>query len=326
MDLHKTISGTQLRPYLKGDAHSPPSRLQAFIRQQLATWPELAEAHRLLEKRMTRTLHLPDSTITLQCNPERTRSTTAKVTARDVAKRPCFLCPENLYSGQLGLPFDSDWLILNNPFPIFRDHLVVSSTRHTPQLLAPALAVMISFVAEFDCSFSAFYNGARCGASAPDHLHFQACPAGMLPLERRLATLLDKPLYEESPWHFTTLDNRGIGMCRTAPTAQILRNLGSMCEHLKGSAGREDEADINLLVFGRKGQLAAVCLPRKAHRPACFSASGNEQYIISPGAVDIAGMVILPRPEDYERMTVATMLSIYGEVCQSCDVMTSCTA
>jgi hypothetical protein len=321
MDQRTTISAEDLGPYLGGCDDKPRERLQAFIRQQLAAWPALREAHRRLGARLTRTLRLPDRTVELQCNPGRARSTTAKVAADDVAQRPCFLCPGNLYPGQLGLPFASDWLILNNPFPIFTDHLVVSSIRHTAQLLESALPAMVGFVAELEGGFSAFYNGARCGASAPDHLHFQACPAGMLPLERQLAALLDEPLSGETAWLFCTRDNRGIGLCRAQSDAALLEQLQHMCARLNRTAPPGGEADLNLIIFGRPGHCAGVVLPRRAHRPACFFASGDRQCVISPGAVDVAGLAILPRQEDFERMTEEKMLAIYREVCLGADAM-----
>ena len=178
-----------------------------------------------------------------------------------IAARPCFLCPENLYPEQLALPFSADWLVLNNPFPIFRDHLVVSSAAHADQLLESALPAMVDFVAALEGSFSAFYNGARCGASAPDHLHFQACPAGMLSLEEQLTLLMKKSA--GAHWHFTTLDNRGIGLCRAASASELLEHLLSMCTHLNRSAEPGQEADLNLIIFSRPGFLkwraAGVC-------------------------------------------------------------------
>ena len=321
--MSKIISREQLQPYYKNNADCLPDRLQAFIRQQHTTWPALATAQRNLNGAMRRTLCLPDSAIELQCNPGRNRSTTAKVSVDEVAKRPCFLCPENLYPAQLGLPFSANWLILNNPFPIFKDHLTISSSRHIDQLLAPALPAMINFVADSGCSFSTFYNGAGCGASAPDHLHFQACPAGMLPLERQLKPLLDELLLKKEPWLFCTLDNRGIGLYRAASAPELLQHLQDMCANLNNNAEPGPEAELNLIIFGHPGNLAAAILPRRAHRPACFFASGNEQIVISPGAVDVGGLAILPRQQDFERMTSEKMLSIYKEVCLPADIMTA---
>ena len=318
----KTIADEQLRPF--GETTGALNcRLRAFIHQQRTTWPALAAAHRELSESISRPLRLSDSDIRLQYNPRRTRSTTAKVSPAEIAQRPCFLCPENLYPEQLGLDFASGWLILNNPFPIFTDHLVVSSTRHTAQLLDQALPAMVKFVDSLDGAFSAFYNGARCGASAPDHLHFQACPAGMLPLEQQLATLLHKPLHSQTPWSFFTRDNRGIGLCRAAAATELLGHLNTMCAHLNRTAAPGNEADVNVIIFGKPGNLAGVFMPRSAHRPACFFASDDAQYIISPGAVDVAGLVILPRRKDYERMNAETMLSIYREVCLPADAMTA---
>ncbi len=324
LNTYTEISPEQLLPYLDAGGEDARARLRAFIRQQRATWPALEQAHCRLGERLRRTLRLPDSTVELQCNPGRARSTTAKVAADDVAQRPCFLCPGNLYPGQLGLPFAQDWLILNNPFPIFTDHLVISSMRHTDQLLASALPAMAGFVAGLEGGFSAFYNGARCGASAPDHLHFQACPAGMLPLERQLRPLLDEPPHGKTTWLFCTRDNRGIGLCRAQSREALLEQLGDMCARLSRTAAPGGEADLNLIIFGRPGHLAGVVLPRRAHRPACFFASGDGQCVISPGAVDVAGLAILPRQEDFERMTEEKMLAIYREVCLGADVMEAC--
>jgi len=313
--IKKLIANSQLQPYHKNEGGGLNSQLRAFIRQQHATWPALATAQKELSGAMKRTLRLSDSCVELQHNPGRTRSTTAKVSSDELAKRPCFLCPANLYPEQLALPFSANWLILNNPFPIFRDHLTICSAHHINQLLEPALLVMVNLVAELEGSFSAFYNGARCGASAPDHLHFQACPAKMLPLERQLRALLEKPERGEAPWSFHTLDNRGIGLCKAVSAPELLEHLQSMYAHLNRSVGPGQEEDLNLIVFGSPGMLAAAHLPRRAHRPACFFASGDDQIIISPGAVDVGGLAILPRKQDFERMTSKKMLSIYQEVC-----------
>ncbi len=320
--MSKIISREQLQSYRENEADCLPDRLQAFIRQQHTTWPALATAQRDLNRAMRRTLRLPDGDIELQCNPGRSRSTTAKVSVDEVAKRPCFLCTENLYPEQLALPFSTDWLILNNPFPIFNDHLVISSAHHTDQLLSSALPAMIKLVTELEGSFSAFYNGARCGASAPDHLHFQACPAGMLPIERQLQPLFDTLTHTNTSWSFRTLDNRGIGLCSASSAEGLLEKLHRMHVHLNRSAEPGQEADLNLIIFSHRGTLAAACLPRRAHRPACFFASGEDQLVISPGAVDIGGLVILPRQQDFERMTSERMLSIYREVCLPANVMT----
>jgi hypothetical protein len=319
--IDKLITDEQLAPYHDGAGDSLRSRLTAFIRHQRATWPELEAAHEQLGRSLHRTLRLADSSVELQCNPGRTRSTTAKVAAEEVAQRPCFLCAENLYDKQLALPFSPGWLILNNPFPIFKDHLVLSSAVHADQLLETALPAMVSFAAELPGDFTAFYNGARCGASAPDHLHFQACPACMLPLENQLRAELDMPGQKNASWKFSTRDNRGIGLCRADTASELLEQLLSMYARLNRNAEAGREADVNLIVFSGSDMLAAAVLPRRAHRPACFFASGDEQCIVSPGAVDIGGLVILPRQQDFERMTAGKMLSIYREVCWPAEII-----
>lgn len=314
-----------LKPFLNGkDNPSFSKTLQAFIKQQVSSWPELKSALLDLDNQMIKDLMLADLPVRLHHNPRRIKSSAAKVDKAAIDKRPCFLCPGSLYEKQLGLSWHDHWLILNNPFPIFKDHLVISSKDHVLQNVHDALPAMVDFVEDSCFSFSAFYNGPACGASAPDHLHFQACRNHDLliisQLEKMLADV-NFPAPSITPpnascrIHAVTLDNRGMLVCCSAEKDLVRSRLMQALSFLKKQTGSSEEPLVNILLFGARGRFTAVLFPRKAHRPECFFLEGSAKMLISPGTVDVCGSIILPRREDFDRMDRAKALKIYTEVC-----------
>jgi len=318
------IGEEELQPYL---ADATPdqfsSQLAAFIRQQRAGWPELQQAHELLGQAALKTFHLADLAVTVQHNPERIRSSASAVDGASVARRPCFLCPCNLYPRQKALRFQREWMLLNNPFPIFEDHLVAAHHEHRPQAVAPALEAMMAVVADSKRRLLAFYNGPACGASAPDHLHFQACPAAAMPLPQQVANLIRSGspclrLIEQQAsgtCYRGTVDNRGMFVCLTDSAAQLQRRLTSALAFLQARSGLGAEPPVNLIVAGVDAGCIGIVLPRRSHRPACFFRQGSDQMIISPGAVDVGGLIIMPRQRDFERVDSRMLLQIFAEVC-----------
>lgn len=159
------------------------TKTKQLIRTQLQDWPLAKNNYDGLQKVITRDVLLPGgSTVQVQFNPERIRSSAAKVDAKSIQERACFLCAENRPPQQQGLAFDDDYTILINPFPIFPEHLTIPHNSHTDQLIAPYFGTMLSLAKELE-GFTLFYNGPKCGASAPDHFHFQAGTKGFMPIE-----------------------------------------------------------------------------------------------------------------------------------------------
>lgn len=305
-------------------------RLSAFIHQQCATWPTLRQAREALKRSLIRKIFLSDLEVYVQNMPHRLKSSSSRVDKKSVEERPCFLCSENLYPNQKGLPYKKKWLILNNPSPIFLDHLVVSHQDHHPQLVSRTLRTMISFVENMDFSFSVFYNGPACGASAPDHLHFQACPEGSMPITRQLTHLIFNPKnglflkpIEKSKTGTSfigSVDNRGFFLCMTPDSNFLYNRLTSVITFLKNKFNDPQEPLMNLIISGIGPKYLGILLPRKVHRPACYYNEGKERILVSPGAVDVAGLVILPRKRDYERITRENLLKIFYEVCHEGDI------
>ncbi len=324
------ITPDDLRPFLPGE---PPGTfrdtLNAFISHQQSTWPGLQDARSSLDDVLLKTMPLEDLSVQVQHNPNRIKSVSAKVDAASVNSRPCFLCPDQLYPNQKGLPFKDTWLVLNNPFPIFRNHLVITHRNHVPQLIGDDLAAMASFVHDVDFSFLAFYNGPACGASAPDHLHFQACPLDDIPLpgqildlDRTGATTPLKPLdlNTDGSCYTACLDNRGLFICLTESSDYLCGCMEAAMAHLACKTPDTGEPMVNLIISGSKNRYTGILFPRKAHRPDCFFRDDHTGLLISPGAVDVGGLVIVPRPEDFQKITSGHVLDIFGQVCYGTDI------
>ena len=176
--------------------------IHTFVTDQLSTWP-LAEGNfKALESVHVREVEVNGLTIKLQFNPARMISSAAKLSKEDIAKRKCFLCEENRPAVQNSIPFTApgghEYHILVNPYPIFPDHLVVAKAAHKDQCIAGRFGDMLALAREFE-GYTLFYNGPKCGASAPDHHHFQVAPRGLMPLEVQVDSAFQQAI--DCQWH-----------------------------------------------------------------------------------------------------------------------------
>lgn len=76
---------------------------------------------------------------------------------------------------------------------------------------------------------------------------------------------------------------------------------------------------MNLLVWMEAGRWVICLFPRATHRPACYAAEGEAHILISPATVDMGGVLITPREEDFEKLTAADVATILSDVCLSPD-------
>jgi hypothetical protein len=304
--------------------------VQQLISQQLCTWLDLKKARKQLDQALNRTVVLENLAVTLQCNPGRIVSARSPVDNESIGKRPCFLCLHNLPQAQRALLYRDRWLILNNPAPLFPDHLVISHQEHRPQLIKSALPAMIGLVADLEFRFSAFYNGPACGASAPDHLHFQMAPEQAIPMVEQLADIVtdgtgQKVLTKrkgssEGACYSGYLDYRSIFFCVSKSPRYLLESLSQALDFLPSAIESPLEPKVNLIISGRDEKYYGLLFPRKAHRPACYFKPEQDCMVVSPGAVDVAGLIILPRQEDFAKIDRDMILKIYQEVCQGPEV------
>ena len=295
--------------------------LRKFIKDQLSVWPLAATNFRALKGAKTRELTVCGLPCRVQWNPERVRSTTADTSPEAIAARPCFLCDQNSPSGQRHLVFEGRkgrrYHIQINPYPIFRDHLVIVRDQHLPQAIWHHLPDMLDFAAKYH-EYTVFYNGPASGASAPDHLHFQAVPRRKLPLEEAVDAFLDAPGKPLASVKDATL-YRFDGFCRgvfalKATTSKSLTKLFYRLLECTDRHPGETEPKFNLFAYVKGGEWRVFVVMRAARSSHHFSAEGPEHLTISPGAADMAGMFIAPFREDFDKVTPALLEEVLDEV------------
>ncbi len=282
---------------------------------QLDLWPLARANYDALRRVRTRTLRVRQCNFRLQYNPGRIRSAAAKVDEQTIARRPCFLCPEHLPEEQLRTPWDDGFQLLLNPYPIFPAHFTLPSSAHTPQLLTEqATKTFIRSACKLQ-GFVLFYNGPRCGASAPDHLHFQAGERGFLPLEKEVEMGTHSPVMERKEGCLTLLKDYPCPVFVLRSHSEEWSNvcLKALCDNLPSLPG-EAEARFNLLAWYDKTGWTLCLIPRTNHRPRCFYAEGKARTLISPASVDLAGVFVTAREEDFLKLTEDDLLDILHEV------------
>lgn len=281
---------------------------------QLCDWEMAANNYAALEEVREKTFAISGNTIRVQFNPARIVSSAAKVDAKSIQARACFLCGANRPAVQTGIPFQAKYTILINPFPIFPRHLTVPSVLHTPQRIAGRMMDMLELAETLE-DYVIFYNGPRCGASAPDHIHFQAGNKGFLPFEsawKQTSSLLSETK-RGLIWKISDNLRRGwviegsdkLNVCLLFDTVyQLLNELPTT-----------DEPMMNLLAWFEKGKWIVVVFPRKKHRPDCFFREGEDQLTISPASVDLGGVFITPLEKDFNKITSDNITEIVDEIC-----------
>ena len=293
------------------------SPLLRFFNRQLEKWDDARNRYHDLRSVKTRELVVGASSIQVQWNPARIVSTGASIDKKVIAERPCFLCEQNRPKEQVKKSIDNHYDLLVNPFPILPIHFTIPSVKHEPQLIREAYGEIHKMLEEYP-EMMVFYNGPKCGASAPDHAHFQAGTSGVLPLQKSW-----KRLSHNLTPIISLNDDENISLIEEYPCAALLIRSRSQYgdEQLfrrlyEALPQREDETEpmMNIISWRHDDEYLSVVFPRRQHRPACYYAEGDSQFIISPGALDMAGLIITPRQEDFERITPEVALGILHEV------------
>jgi hypothetical protein len=231
--------------------------------------------------------------------------------------RQCFLCPGHLPEAQKGILHRNEYLILCNPMPVFSPHFTLSHLDHRRQAITGRINTFLQFMADFGSGWTVLYNGPRCGASAPDHHHFQAVPSGLMPVEKEI-------LQKERVTLMTTVNCclvyrvKDLGREVVVLEGDDVTALGSafdrFLESLRKVLSIEEEPMMNIAGFHGKGKGCLVIFPRRKHRPDAFFREDNSRLVISPGAIDMGGVLITPRGRDFEQSDAASIEGIYEEV------------
>ena len=294
--------------------------LTDFFHNQLNQWKDVAKRFEELKGVQTREV----GSALAQFNPARLVSTGAKIDKATLAKRPCFLCEKNRPKEQIVLPFGEGFDILVNPFPILPVHFTIPSRHHQQQAIADNYVQIHRLLRAYP-QLMVFYNGPKCGASAPDHLHFQAGTSGILPLQRYW-----ERLYETSVPLLKMSDGEGIYEIKDyiCPALAIVshtekHDVEFFSRLYEALPIKEDETEpmMNIVAWRNGDAFISVVFPREKHRPDCYSAEGEAQCLVSPGSLDMAGLLILPRQSDFEEMTSERAKAVLREVSLSDEAM-----
>ena len=289
------------------------SSISRFFNRQLEVWTDAR--HRFRDLKHVETRQFSDQ-LKLQWNPARIVSTGAKIDKKTLGERPCFLCDKNRPKEQMSKQIDEKFHLLVNPFPILPVHFTIPARKHQPQLIYKNYGEMHRFIS-LHSDLMVFYNGPKCGASAPDHLHFQAGTNGILPLQtnwQRLSRNLTDII--------SLNDEEKISVVRDfiVPAFVIISKSAESDEVLfrrlyKAMPQRGDETEpmMNIISWRKGEEFISVVIPREKHRPKAYFAEGDAQFVVSPGALDMSGLIITPREEDFRKLTEEKVLSLLQE-------------
>lgn len=295
--------------------------VKTFFQEQLAEWPLANQNYRALEKVLVKDFDLGGASLRVQFNPERMRSSAAKVDTKSIQERKCFLCPANLPAEQRGIPFGTRYQILVNPFPIFPLHLTIPDMEHTDQLILDRFGDMLDLAEALD-DFVVFYNGPKCGASAPDHMHFQAGNKGFLPLGKDVQTVKREVIISNDDLLCYVLPDyhRNVIVIESEKREEIRKLFNRIYEMLEIKAG-EKEPMLNIVSWFQENKWITCIFPREVHRPKCYFAEGDDNILLSPASVDLSGVCVLPQEKDFEKITANDIKAVFKEICISNEMM-----
>lgn len=322
----RIISEEELMPYLR-DPNNPTfsSQVDALIEHQKRTWPMLADGYTAFAAVETKRIEFEDSFVIVQHNPKRVRSTAAAVDKASVEARNCFLCDESLPIEEKGIAYGYLTLVCN-PFPVLDRHISIVHRGHLEQKISGNVETLLDLAAGLSPDYFVLYNGPQCGASAPDHLHFQACSRALLPIENTVRggdPQAHCSVCEETADRglevFTVTDaGRSVMVFRSSYVDELAPWVYSALAELP-VAQPGIEPMVNLICTYDRRQWTVYLFPRARHRPSFFFAEGSERLIVSPGAIDMAGVIVVPEREHFDRIGPDEVRAIFSEVSLSED-------
>lgn len=296
--------------------------IEQLITSQLARWEVARNNYAALSRVEVKEIFVKGMLYKAQFNPARIVSSGAKVDAKTIRERRCFLCASNRPEVQEGIAWGGHYDLLVNPFPIFPRHLTIPDTAHQPQCIQGRIGEMME-LARYLKEYTIFYNGPKCGASAPDHAHFQAGNRGFMPIESQWKERKSLPLDRSGEATLSLLDEepRTTLLLCTPLLADGVQLFDRLYSRLPVPEG-EKEPMMNILAMYDEGEgWTLLIFPRAKHRPDCYFAEGAERLLSSPASVDMGGVFIFPVEEDFRRINAELLEGILKEVCLPRDTL-----
>lgn len=292
-----------------------------LLNHQIKDWDMCRTGYQTLSTIKVKEFQFDGYTIKVQCNPGRITSTSAKVDSTSIKERKCFLCNENLPEQQNGIKYGNDYQILVNPFPIFNEHFTLPSIIHQPQQIENSFITLLEFSKDLGERYLVFYNGPKCGASAPDHLHFQAGEKGFITLDNDFIPIKEKygfRIAKNSKIEITAIDDglRKFVTIEGSDRDEIISSFKKFLSVYRDFQSTTEEPMMNILSSFDLNTLQwrVIIFLRKKHRPSHYFAEGEAQIMLSPAAVDIGGVCITPRESDFEKISKNDIIEIFNEV------------
>ena len=289
--------------------------IEKLYSEQLTEWTQFGENVLQLSNIKTGSFDFGNYVIKTQYNPARIVSSNAKLDEKSIAARECFLCSENRPAVQREVRLNERFIALTNPNPILKKHFTIPLIEHKKQEILPYLNDMLYF-AEILPDYLILYNGPKAGASAPDHIHFQAVGKGQLPFESEYQKTEKKILAGDAGKKMSMLQHYGrcCILIQSSDKEAVNSLFQQMYVQLQAISGAKEEPMMNIFVSYENRQWSLFTFPRKAHRPSCFFAEGNKHKMISPASIDMAGIFVLPRKEDFDSIDKETILDVFEQV------------
>ena len=296
---------------------SLPKLCLELLSEQKKVWDDLREGCESLEHAKERALSYREFTVRLQHNPRRMKSSLAGVAEKNISDRPCFLCLDHLPEAQKGILYKKEYLILCNPMPVLSSQITISHLDHRPQAISEHMDAFFHLMADFGPGWVILYNGPRCGASAPNHHHFHAARSGEMPIEKEIQEkkrlVLMKKVDRALLYRVKNVGRETLILEGDDPVA-VGHLLMDYLHSLKKVLSMDEEPMINIAGFYGKKKWRLTLFPRQKHRPDAFFKEGDDRIVVSPGVIEMGGLLVTPIGRDFERLDKATVESIYEEV------------
>lgn len=288
-----------------------------LLSKQKKVWPDLRKGCESLKDVRERDISCRGFSVRLQYNPGRIKSSLAEMGEKNATERRCYLCLDHLPESQKGILYRGEYLILCNPVPVFSPHFTLSHLDHRLQAIAEHIGTLLKLMADFGSGWTVLYNGPKCGASAPYHLHFQTGPSAQMPIEKeiregkRLTPM--KRVDGVSLYRLRDL-GREVVVLEGEDLMAVSGVFKSYLRALKEVLLVDEEPMINIAGFWKGEKWHLMIFPRRKHRPDAFFKEGDGRIVVSPGVIDMGGLLITPVERDFYRLDAAAVEGIYGEV------------
>ncbi len=314
----KILKDSQVELFFDKNDYS--SAADYLLKSQLNSWPLLKDNYIALENVQTKSFWYDGFKLKLQFNPQRIKSTTALVDENSIKERKCFLCIDNLPEEQKSILLLDSYFLLCNPYPIFPQHFTVSSVNHKPQQISDSFNELLEITKLLSPQYTLVYNGPACGASAPDHMHFQVGTKYFIPVENDIQQLKNNfgnIIQEDELISTSFIDDglRRIIFIESTYKKNIEQTFKVIYNIYKRLTGTEHEPMMNIVSsYDSEFGWSVIIFLRSKHRPECYFKTDSEKILISPAAIDLGGVVVTPLEQDFSRVNEKLLCQIFNEV------------